>query len=81
MNAIPNVGAVYDRPQFGGMQTYQLWAVYEAVKKLGTDPEIVKRLLQRLNLEFDFGVRPHFFTASMTAHNFEGCTPTDCGRS
>ena len=25
-------------------------AIYEGVKKLGTDPEIAKRLLQRLNL-------------------------------
>jgi hypothetical protein len=39
-------------------------AVIEGVKKLGTDPEIAKRLFQRINFEFDFGVRPHFFTPS-----------------
>jgi len=64
MNVFPTVGTVYDRPQFGGLQASQLWAVIEGVKKLGTDPEIAKRLLQRRNLEFDFGVRPHFFTPS-----------------
>ncbi len=26
---IPNVGAVYDRPQFGEMQASQLWAVID----------------------------------------------------
>src|SRR6185436_6470360 len=25
----PNVGAVYDRPHFGGLQTSQLWAVID----------------------------------------------------
>ena len=25
----PNVGAVYDRPQFGGLQAFQLWAVID----------------------------------------------------
>jgi hypothetical protein len=29
INSIPNVGAVYDRPQFGGLPASQLWAVID----------------------------------------------------
>ena len=85
--------AVIDRPYIGESHSFtapttadeskylKLSAAIEGVKKLGTDPEIAKRLLQRLNLYFDFGVRPNFFTPSMTAHDFAEFNLTGCGRS